>query len=187
MRLSEKLIFVFCLFVPLISAQAQYRFDHWTADAGLPQNSVYAITQTSDGYLWLATSDGLARFDGVRFTVFNKGNSPGIGSNRFVCLYEDAQGDLWAGMEDGGITRLHQERFTSFGTEQGLPSLRVIWITGDAKGNASVLFSDARIMRWTGEKFLPFDAAADATQAATVQPEKNQYIPPPFYLTVKNN
>ncbi len=156
----------------------------------MPQNSVYAITQTRDGYLWLATSDGLACVDGVHFTVFNKGNSPGSSSNRFVCLYEDAGGDLWAGTEDGGITRLHQGRFTSFGTEQGLPSLRVIWITGDEQGNASVLFSDARIVRWSGEKFLPLDSADHAIQAAPVARQENKYTfcnvdksPPPNSLS----
>jgi ligand-binding sensor domain-containing protein len=80
-------------------AHAQYRFDHWTADNGLPQNSVRDIVQTRDGYLWLTTFDGLVRFDGVRFTVFNKSNSPGIITNRFVQLFEDAQGDLWATTE----------------------------------------------------------------------------------------
>lgn len=173
MSLSKKLFFIFCQFVPLISAQAQYRFDHWTTDTGLPQNSVYAVTQTCDGYLWLATVDGLARFDGVRFTVFNKSNSPGISSNRFVCLYEDAQGDLWAGTEDGGITRLHQGHFTSFSIEQGLPSLRVIWITGDREGNAAALFSNAKILRWSGENFLLFDSTT--AQSAPVLSEKNCY------------
>jgi ligand-binding sensor domain-containing protein len=65
------------------TARAQYRFDHWTADNGLPQNSVRDIVQTRDGYLWLATLDGLVRFDGVRFTVFNKSNSPGISATAF--------------------------------------------------------------------------------------------------------
>src|SRR5262245_54505150 len=90
------------------TARAQYRFDHWTADNGLPQNSVRDIVQTRDGYLWLATLDGLVRFDGVRFTVFNKSTSPGIVSNRFLQLYEDGKGDLWATTENSGLTRLHQ-------------------------------------------------------------------------------
>jgi ligand-binding sensor domain-containing protein len=54
------------------TAEAQYRFDHWTADNGLPQNSVRDIVQTGDGYLWFTTFDGLVRFDGVRFTVSTK-------------------------------------------------------------------------------------------------------------------
>jgi hypothetical protein len=49
--------------------------------------------------------DGLARFDGVRFTIFNKSNSPGIVNNRFVSLFEAASGDLWAGTEESGIVR----------------------------------------------------------------------------------
>ncbi len=59
-----------------LTAPAQYRFDHWTADNGLPQNSVRDIVQTRDGYLWLATLDGLVRFDGVRFTVFRLVHTP---------------------------------------------------------------------------------------------------------------
>ncbi len=86
MRLSKKLFLIFCLCFPFSAAQAQYRFDSWTADNGLPQNSVYSIQQTPDGYLWLTTLDGLVRFDGVRFTVFNKSNSKGLTTNRFTSL-----------------------------------------------------------------------------------------------------
>lgn len=67
-------------------AVAQYRFDVWTVDEGLPQNIITAIQQTPDGYLWVATLDGLARCDGVRFTIFDKRTSPGIRSNRFTAL-----------------------------------------------------------------------------------------------------
>jgi ligand-binding sensor domain-containing protein len=95
-------------------AQAQYRFKSWTTDTGLPQNTVYDIRQTRDGYLWLSTFDGLVRFDGVRFTVFNKGNTQGISSNRFLSFYEDMRGDLWAGTEDGGVVRYHECHFTSY-------------------------------------------------------------------------
>src|SRR5258705_11663055 len=92
-------------------AVADYRFDVWTADSGLPQNSVRAILQSADGYLWVATQDGLARFDGVRFTVFNKGNTPGISDNRIRTLYEDREGDLWIGLDDGHLVHLHRGVF----------------------------------------------------------------------------
>ena len=104
------------------AAPAQYRFDVWDTDAGLPQNTVRAILQTRDGYLWLTTSDGLVRFDGVRFTVFNKANAEGIGSNRFTALYEATDGALWAGTEDGGIVRYAGGAFKTFTTADGLPS-----------------------------------------------------------------
>jgi ligand-binding sensor domain-containing protein len=95
------------------SALAQYRFDVLNTDTGLPQNSVYSILQTRDGYLWFTTLDGLVRYNGAQFMVFNKANTKGIKSNRFNYLYEDADGALWAGTEDGGLTRYHNQTFVT--------------------------------------------------------------------------
>ena len=125
------------------TALAQYRFDQWTADDGLPHNIVTAIQQTAEGYLWVATLDGLTRFDGVRFTVFNKGNTPGLESNRFICLYQDAFGDLWAGTEVGVVTRYHQGQFITYATEHGLPQAMVWGLTGDPQGRVRVLSGKA--------------------------------------------
>ena len=69
------LYFHFCIVCPDLIGQ--YRFDSWTTDNGLPQNGVREITQTPDGYLWFTTFDGLVRFDGGKFTVFDKNNSKG--------------------------------------------------------------------------------------------------------------
>src|SRR5205085_10399967 len=133
----------------------QYRLDHWTADNGLPQNSVYGIVQTRDGYLWVATVDGLARFDGVRFTVFNKSNSPGIINNRFTTLFEDSRGDLWAGMEDSGIVRYHNGRFTHYSVGEGA---RVFWIgDGDADGDPMVLIDGWKVLHFANGEFTPFN------------------------------
>src|SRR6476620_8368881 len=92
-------------------AFAQYRFDNWTTDDGLPQNTVSAIVQTRDGYLWLATAGGLVRFDGLRFRVFDKSNTKGLTSVRFSALFEDDDGSLWIGTEDGGLTRYRNGTF----------------------------------------------------------------------------
>ena len=72
--------------------QAQTRVDTWTTDNGLPQNSVTALTQTPDGYIWLTTQEGLVRFDGVRFTVFNRSNTPAITNNRMSGAFADRGG-----------------------------------------------------------------------------------------------
>ena len=126
----------------------QYRFDQWTAgNGGLPQNVIRAIEQTPDGYLWIATEDGLARFDGARFTVFNKSNTPQIGSNRFSAMVQDPDGDLWLVDESGELTRYHRGSFRTYGPEQGLPANSVGGITRDGAGNIWV-FSGERIMRW---------------------------------------
>ena len=133
---------------------AQYRFDNWTADTGLPQNSVRAILQSRDGYLWVATLDGMARFDAVRFTIFDKSNTPGINSNRFISLYEDRNGDLWMGTEDGGVTRRQKGKFTSCTTEHGLPKIHNQAVFGDDSGVVWV-FSGSRLAQWADGKFTP--------------------------------
>ncbi len=102
---------------------AQYRFDSWTTDDGLPQNSVLSVTQTRDGYLWLTTFDGLVRFDGVKFAVFDKSNTKGIVSNRFTCLFEDADGAVWAGSEYGGLTRYANGKFETFTVGETLANI----------------------------------------------------------------
>ena len=152
----------------LLTAHAQYRFDHWTTDNGLPQNSVRDIVQARDGYLWLATFDGLVRFDGVRFTVFNKSNSPGLPSNRFIYLFEDRRGDLWAVLENGEIVRRHQGRFTTYAPAQGVPTGIVPQLGEDEQGNLLLYHLmyrieglywgaefTARVWRWSGDRFEP--------------------------------
>ena len=66
----------------------------WQDQHGLPENAINAITRTRDGYLWLGTFEGVARFDGVRFTVFDHNNTPAVRSNQIVALLEDRAGDL---------------------------------------------------------------------------------------------
>ncbi len=102
------------LLAATMTTHAQYQVASWTTDDGLPQNTVHSILQTRDGYLWLATLDGLVRFDGVRFHIFNKQNTTGIESNRFTQLVTDATGDLWIGLENGSITRYHDGRFQTY-------------------------------------------------------------------------
>ena len=91
------------------SAQAQYRFDVWTTDNGLPQNGVRAIAQTPDGYLWFTTFDGLVRFDGVHFTTFSTGNTKGIINDRFSGLYGAKDGTLYATTTENGVLTVYRQ------------------------------------------------------------------------------
>lgn len=79
-------------------------FRSWSTAAGLPQNTINAIVQDQTGYLWLATRDGLARFDGVRFTVF--GLRDGLRSVDIQTVFEDRGGTLWIGTSGGGLCRM---------------------------------------------------------------------------------
>src|SRR5215813_1368999 len=105
------------LLLPHITAIAQYRIESWTIDNGLPQKTVRSIIQTRDGYLWFTTYDGLMRFDGINFRIFDKTNTKGLTTNRFTCLYEDKDGTIWAGTGDGGVTRYRDGVFTSYPIE----------------------------------------------------------------------
>ncbi len=90
----------------------QFVHDQWGTTEGLPQSSVTAILQTSDGYLWLGTQGGLVRFDGVRFELFAPATHPGLTSSRIRALFEDRHRTLWIGTEDGGLVRYTNGVFT---------------------------------------------------------------------------
>jgi signal transduction histidine kinase/ligand-binding sensor domain-containing protein/DNA-binding response OmpR family regulator len=84
---------------------SQYVHDVWQIDQGLPQNSVFAIAQARDGYLWVGTEAGLARFDGVAFTAYNSTNTSGLSDNYASSLLADGADSLWIGTWVGGVFR----------------------------------------------------------------------------------
>ncbi|MGO8827871.1 MAG: two-component regulator propeller domain-containing protein, partial [Steroidobacteraceae bacterium] len=80
---------------------SQYVLDNWQITEGLPQSSAQALARTPDGYLWVGTQEGLARFDGVRFTVFDGGNEPAIPNKHISVLFVDGASRLWIGTRSG--------------------------------------------------------------------------------------
>lgn len=82
-------------------AITQYMQTTWTSESGLPQNSVQAIAQTSDGYLWFGTQEGLTRFDGVHFVTYTRHNAPGLASSNIETLAASRDGSLWVGTDSG--------------------------------------------------------------------------------------
>src|SRR5205085_9063324 len=112
---------------------AQYSHSVWRTENGLPQNTVRAIVQTRDGYIWLATDDGLVRFDGIRLTIFDRQNTPAMKSSVILTRYEDQSGALWVGTE-GGLLKYQNDGFVAFTTKDGLANDRVSAVTGDREG-----------------------------------------------------
>lgn len=119
--------------VSAASSQPRYRMDSWTTKEGLPQNSVLTLAQTQDGYLWIGTLFGLARFDGIRFVTFNEKNTPAFQSHTINSLCVDKDGTLWAGTADGLIRRKDGE-FRRFGEEDGLPDGKILQVKASPKG-----------------------------------------------------
>jgi signal transduction histidine kinase/ligand-binding sensor domain-containing protein/CheY-like chemotaxis protein len=107
---------------------SQYVLDNWQLQEGLPQNTVEALARTPDGYLWLATHEGVVRFDGVRFTVFNRENTPELRSRIVTALHVDVRGRLWVGTRVGvllyeaGRFRAHTDPRLSEGYVRALAS-----------------------------------------------------------------
>jgi diguanylate cyclase (GGDEF)-like protein len=145
--IKKNFLFLLCLGIGLIAqclnllgldpkkAITQYVQNVWKIEEGLPQNTVSAIVQTTDGHLWFGTEEGLALFDGVQFTVFDKRNTEEIKSNYVMALYEDRKGSLWIGTRSGGLNRLKDGKFASFTTKEGLSDDNVRSIYGDEEGN----------------------------------------------------
>lgn len=104
-------------------AITQFSHDIWQDE--LPQNTVHAIIQTRDGYLWLGTYEGLVRFDGIRFTVFDASTTHDLKGTSVFALYEDRTGALWIAT-NGGLTVLQHGEFTTYSTQEGLPSNLVL-------------------------------------------------------------
>lgn len=93
--------------------------ESWTTDDGLPVNSITWLLQTLDGYIWIGTFDGLVRFDGTHFTVFNSANVKNLPSNRIVQLFEGHDGALWFNTESG-LVRFRNNRFEPIDAGRGL-------------------------------------------------------------------
>ena len=138
-------------------AHAQYGFDVWTVDNGLPENEIRGITQTPDGYLWIATFNGLVRFDGVHLTIFNR-KTPGLGSNQFGSILQGREGDLWIASVDNGLIRYHDGVFRAYGKQRGISGDTVNGLTRDDNGDIWAL-SGGRILRWdeASDRFTDID------------------------------
>ena len=108
-----KLGFVFFLLGHrlLAAPPPDYLMDIWDTENHLPSSTVTAIAQTPDGYLWVGTYNGLARFDGAHFVTFDSVNTPALTQTRVQGLYLDANGTLWINTFRGGLTAYRRGRF----------------------------------------------------------------------------
>lgn len=99
---------------------SQYLYDRFGREHGLPSDTVWVAQQGPQGYLWLGTKNGLARFDGVRFTVFNKQNYPAFRSNDVRDIEVAEDGSLWLATYGGGVLHFANGEFTALTTADGL-------------------------------------------------------------------
>jgi len=134
----------------------QYVSRIWRTQDGLPENRIRAISQTPDGYLWVGTSSGLARFDGVRFVVYTRFNTPSMTDDNIRALTVVRDGSLWIGTDGGGLLHYKNSEFQAFGPKQGLTNEFVSSILEDRRGTVWVTTSRG-LFRRDGLRFVRVD------------------------------
>jgi diguanylate cyclase (GGDEF)-like protein len=127
-------------------ALSQFRLDGWQIEQGLPQNAVSALAHTSDGYLWVGTLGGLARFDGARFTTFDASEFADLASQPVLGLMQDAQKNLWIGHNKGAAI-YRDGKFKSMFSAGQLGDQRV-WAFAQAPDGAVWAATSNGLVRW---------------------------------------
>ncbi|HLP75987.1 MAG TPA: two-component regulator propeller domain-containing protein, partial [Candidatus Paceibacterota bacterium] len=161
-------------------SQAATRPSYFTrvlrTENGLPQNSVAAVLQTRDGYLWVGTYNGLARYDGDSFTVFDadKSNTPEMRSSRVVSLFEDNSGTLWIGHETGELTRYKDGKFEAVDFRMPWEKRKIAGIGSDEGGNLWLLNEDGRLAALSGGSVSVPDPGAATKVAAMARNSRGQ-------------
>lgn len=130
------------------TALPEFLLRSWDSGDGLPAARVQAIAQTDDGYLWAATSRGLARFDGVRFVVLTTNNTPELGDNRITSLLASQTGDLWVGTEGGFLSRCRGGMFERISLGEGQRGNQVNALAEDHEAAFWIGTRGAGLARW---------------------------------------
>jgi diguanylate cyclase (GGDEF)-like protein len=151
------LIAVTLLCAPLCALESdraldEFTLSHWNSSNGLAHNMVIAIAQTPDGYLWLGSFEGLSRFDGSEFKVFDDHSLPLADANGIRGLAVDGEGRLWVGSARSGLLALDQRGWQHFGSDQGQPFEQLIGIEASTDGWLWLIGEESGIARWQPDR-----------------------------------
>ncbi len=160
---------------PLDQPVRGYVMKRWTTAEGLPHNSLLALLQTRDGYLWIGTTrGGLVRFDGVTFRTFNVLNTPGLLSDWVAALHEEADGTLWIGT-DAGLVRYRggvfaPEPLGDDGSPDAITDIRAdrdgaLWVAGRR-----------RVMRRDGDRWTVITTEGGPVHPLSPSPDGTMWI-----------
>jgi len=184
MRTAKILLFVILLALPaaapaqnktVIASNAEYIVEHaYTTENGLPANGINKIHQDQKGYLWAATFNGLVRYDGIDFTIYNANNLPELDSNRFMEVTSDLDGNIWAGLEYSNVVQITEETSSVYQIDEELAgpniSINSIIHTGP---NQYWMGTNAGLFFFDGTRFsYRDDLPREAVQMLVYQDEK---------------
>ncbi len=157
--LCATVYFLICLLAAVAGVHAEdvepmeLLYRNWSTKNGIPHNNVWSMLRTRDGFLWVATESGLARFDGVRFETY--GLREGLLSVVVRALFESSDGTLWVGTQGGGVSTIRDGRIIrTYTRTDGLPSASALNITEDSDKHVWVA-SGAGVVRMENGRFVP--------------------------------
>lgn len=146
-------------------AITEYVHVSWGEDEGLPQGSINAIAQTEDGYVWLGTQEGLVRFDGIQFNVFNTSNVEAFQSNDVRVLQRDRQGLLWIGTRNAGLYRYANGSFSSMNVQESLRDAFITSLLEDEQGRLWIGTAGSGLKLLHHGEMISIDVPAQAISA----------------------
>ena len=138
------------VFAGLDIPKARFNVDVWEAAGskkGLPENVVTTLAQTRDGYLWVGTLDGLARFDGVQFDKFSEANAPGLNSVQMAYFFEDGESNLWIGTTMAGVALVKKGNVQPVPIGAGSREGRLVSACQDTNGTVWLYTADGQLAR----------------------------------------
>lgn len=138
----------------LDATTTQYTSRAWRTEDGLPDNRVQAIAQTRDGYLWVGTRNGLAKFDGAQFVPLDVKTIFGLTNSSITCLRASPDGALWIGSESEGLARLAGGQAVRYTKKDGLAGDRVTALAGG--GQSLWIGTTAGLSHYQGGKFVNY-------------------------------
>ena len=175
-RFGRTVALAFCL---VSAAQARgetnvpalpYLINNWGMEQGLPQNIVNALAQTRDGYIWCGTTHGLARFDGLRFQVFQARSVPELGTGRIRQLFADRRGALWITTLEGTLVQFMDGRFTAFSPPlREVASRAIVGLADDEAGNLWLNAEDGALLRFSDGTFTVMSKQWDPARRSFYQ------------------
>jgi len=141
---------------------ASYGRQSWGMENGLPQNTVQALVQTRDGYIWLGTEVGLVRFDGNSFAVFDKNSTPALPGADVRCLLETRDGALWIGTSEG-LARWKNGVVKAFTSKDGLPGNGIRTLVESENGMLWAWTDGGLALLFDNQRFVSGPAATGLT------------------------
>ncbi len=150
---------------------------NWNTDNGLPQNSINGIVQTEDNYIWLATNEGLLKFDGYKFINYNNSNTPELESNRINAIFLDSKKRMWLYLESKGIVLYQDNKFSNV----ELPGIHhfqyVSEFKEDSQGNIWLGTNTGLLcMNETGARLFGSESGLDVNYAISMLPDRDGTI-----------